>query len=107
MFWFLLGVLLVLLIHNHFNMQGVAKDLRGIAKTVRKLARGLARTIRNAMSDTKKEAVPAEAPTAQDAVLPDETEQYARTAAMLANVPTIAFPEDDPKYDSSRKCRYA
>ena len=36
-----------------------------------------------------------------------EPEQAVRTAAMLANVPTLAFPEDDPKYDSSRKYRYA
>ena len=28
-------------------------------------------------------------------------------AAMLANVPVLNFPEDDPKYDSSRKYNYA
>ena len=27
--------------------------------------------------------------------------------SMLAKVPTLAFPKDDPKYDSTRKYRYA
>ena len=36
-----------------------------------------------------------------------EPEEIARAAVLLAGVPTLAFPEDDPKYDSSRKYRYA
>ncbi len=34
-------------------------------------------------------------------------ELQAMKAAMMANVPTIHFPEDDPKYNSARKYGYA
>ena len=33
----------------------------------------------------------------------DNVDRQARWAAMMANVPTIQFPEDDPKYNSARK----
>ena len=36
-----------------------------------------------------------------------DLERKARTAAMMRDVPTIQFPEDDPKYNSSRKYGYA
>ena len=36
-----------------------------------------------------------------------DLEQHSSIAAMLANVPVLNFPEDDPKYDSSRKYNYA
>ena len=39
--------------------------------------------------------------------LAEDLEKDARTAAMAADVPTIDFPEDDEKYDSSRKYGYA
>jgi len=39
--------------------------------------------------------------------LVDDLERSARTAAMMSDVPTIQFPEDDPKYHSSRKYGYA
>ena len=35
--------------------------------------------------------------------LAEDLERDARTAAMAANVPTIDFPDEDGKYDSSRK----
>ena len=126
MFWFLTGILLVLLARNHFDLQGVEKDLKKIARELRRIGRDLAAALRNRAKDVKKEtretgpeqAVPAAGtqaePTAQAAPqqacgLPEdpEPEKAVRTAAMLANVPTLAFPEDDPKYDSSRKYRYA
>ena len=39
--------------------------------------------------------------------LAEDLEKNARTAAMAADVPTIDFPEDDEKYDSSRRYGYA
>ena len=54
-----------------------------------------------------------EAPAAQPELQQQENELlkdlelHARTAAMMVNVPTLAFPEDDPKYDSSKKYMYA
>ena len=39
--------------------------------------------------------------------LAEDLERDARTAAMAANVPTIDFPEENGKYDSSRKYGYA
>ncbi|MBR0266338.1 MAG: hypothetical protein IJQ71_02770 [Clostridia bacterium] len=128
MFWILLGVLLVLCIRNNFNAQGVAKDLRGIARAVRKIIKDAARTIRHAARDAKRGTVPTAAaeparetavtaaPVAAEPVrteapkeneLLKELEQHARTAAMMVDVPTIAFPKDDPKYDSSKKYMYA
>ena len=55
MIWILLGTLFVLLVRNQFDVQGVAKDLRRIAKSVRKIARELARTVRQAVKEAKKE----------------------------------------------------
>ena len=126
MTWILLVALFVLLVRNQFEPQGVVKDIRRIAKSVRKIVRELARTIRQAVKEAKREtaearkAVPEQAGTAavcetqhvqpetqQNSELLKELEQKAGTAAMLANVPTIAFPKDDPKYDSSRKYMYA
>ena len=131
MTWILLVALFVLLVRNQFEPQGVVKDIRRIAKSVRKIVRELARTIRQAVKEAKREtaearkavpeqAVPEQAGTAavcetqhvqpetqQNNELLKELEQKAGTAAMLANVPTIAFPKDDPKYDSSRKYMYA
>ena len=125
MIWILLGVLFVLLVRNQFDTQAVAKDIRRIAKSARKIVRELARTVRQAVKEAKQEtaearktgpeqaaasvqaAQPVQAETQQNNELLKELEQKAGTAAMLANVPTIAFPEDDPKYDSSRKYMYA
>lgn len=39
--------------------------------------------------------------------LAEDLERDARTAAMAANVPTIDFPDEDGKYDSSRKYGFA
>ena len=58
MFWILLGVLLVICVRNNFNAQGVAKDLRGIARAVRKIIKDAARTIRHAARDAKRGTVP-------------------------------------------------
>ena len=128
MIWILLGVLLALCIRNNFNAQGVAKDLRGIARAIRKIAKDLARTVRRAAREAGKQTVAArEAAPAQETMmtaasaaaeqvqaeglkekeLPEEPELHARTAAMMADVPVIAFPKDDPKYDSSKKYMYA
>ena len=127
MFWILLGVLFVLCVRNNFDAQGVAKDVRAIAKSVRKIVRDLVRTVRHAAAEAKKEnaearkaraeeksiadavpaAVPVQTVAQKENELLKELEQHARTAAMMVNVPTLAFPEDDPKYDSSRKYTYA
>lgn len=128
MIWILLGALFVLFVRNQFDVQGVAKDIRRIAKSVRKITRELARTVRQAVKEAKKETAetrkaapeqagtaaeahetqPVQAETQQNNELLKELEQKAGgTAAMLANVPTLAFPKDDPKYDSARKYRYA
>jgi len=127
MLWILMGVLLVLCVRNNFNAQGVAKDIRGIARTGRKIAKDLARTIRHAARDAKREtdaraaapaqetavtatpalAEPVQAEAPKENELLKDLEQHAWTAAMMVNVPTIAFPKDDPKYDSSKKYMYA
>lgn len=120
MFWLLFGVLCVLFVRNHFDIEGVKKDVRLIVREVRKIARDLVRTVRQAVRDGKKEAAEAgkAAPEQESAVImaretqPEaqennellkDLEQHARTAVMLADVPTLDFPKDDPKYDSSRK----
>lgn len=135
MLWIILGTLLVLCVRNHFDMQGVGKDVRGIAKLVRKIARELARAVRRAVKEAQSQpavsraaaegaegaaqaesaAAQAEsaalaevkAETPQENVIPQEAEGDTGIAAMLANVPTIDFPKEDPKYDSSRKYMYA
>ena len=129
MFWFLFGVMLVLLIRNQFDMQGVLRDIRRIAISRPNLLCATDRTIRASAKDAKKmkpretrkaadpkpeaaeEGIRAEQPAQVRA--PEgtewqrEQEQAARTAAMMMNVPTIDFPKEDPKYNSSRKYRYA
>ena len=127
MFWFLFGVLLFLLIRNNFDLQGVKKDARKIARGIRKILKDLVRAVRNAAQEGKQQAAeprqadparadaesivsaaPAEqAEVKENMELLKEMEQKAGTAAMLAKVPTIDFPADDPKYDSSRKYMYA
>ena len=127
MFWILLGVLIVLFVRNNFNTQGVAKDIRRIAGSVRQIVMELVRAVRGMVKDAKKEtaeartespeqvsetvevpaAEPVRAEVQQNSEMLQELEQNARTAAMLANVPTIDFPQDDQKYDSSRKYSYA
>ena len=102
MFWFLFGVLLFLLIRNNFDVQGVKKDARRIARGIRKILKDLGRGIRKGVQEGKQQAEAKE-----NRELLKEMEQKAGTAAMLANVPTIDFPADDPKYDSSRKYMYA
>ena len=54
MFWFLFGVMLVLLIHNQFDMQGVLRDSRRIAKAVRGILREMGRAIRTSAKNAKK-----------------------------------------------------
>ena len=130
MFWLLFGAFLYLLIKNQFDMQGVKKDARKIAKAIMKALQGAGKTIHNAVDEAKKqkagkaaaELVRAEQPAAQAAPAPvpeaspetkennallKDLEEHSSIAAMLANVPTLSFPEDDPKYDSSRKYHYA
>ena len=127
MFWFLFGVLLFLLIRNNFDLQGVKKDARKIARGIRKILKDLVRAVRNAAQEGKQkaaeprqadparadaESIVSAAPAEQAEVkenmeLLKKMEQKAGTAAMLAKVPTIDFPADDPKYDSSRKYMYA
>ena len=136
MFWLLFGAFLYLLIKNQFDMQGVKKDARKIAKAIMKALQGAGKTIHNAVDEAKKQkaekavaqavrqaaeavqAAPAQpAPEVRAATVSPETrennqllkdlEQHSSIAAMLANVPVLNFPEDDPKYDSSRKYNYA
>ena len=49
-----LAVMLVLLIRNQFDMQGVLRDIRRIAKAVRGILRDLSRTIRAFAKDAKR-----------------------------------------------------
>ncbi len=122
MFWFLFGVLFFLLIRNNFDVQGVKKDARRIARGIRKILKDLGREIRKGVQEGKQQAEAKEnrgllkemeqegkqqAEAKENMELLKEMEQKAGTAAMLANVPTIDFPADDPKYDSSRKYMYA
>ncbi len=127
MFLFLMGVLVILLVRNNFNVQGVANDIRKIAGAAAKIVRNLAGEIRRSVKEAKKEtaktrpaapeqpvavgtapmAEPVQPEVQQNCELLKEMEKNARTAAMLADVPTIDFPKDDPKYDSSRKYMYA
>ena len=133
MFWLLFGAFLYLLIKNQFDMQGVTKDARQIAKAIMKALQGAGRTVRGAVDEAKKQkaaaqavrqaaeavqAAPAQpAPEVRAVTVSPETrennqllkdlEQHSSIAAMLANVPVLNFPEDDPKYDSSRKYNYA
>ena len=55
MIWILSGALAALFIRNHFDTQGVSRDIRRIARSVRKMARELARTVRQAVREEKKE----------------------------------------------------
>lgn len=52
-----------------------------------------------------KPAEPAETP--ENRAPLSGPERHAGMAAILANVPTLQFPEDDPKYHSARKYGYA
>ena len=131
MFWLLFGAFLYLLIKNQFDMQGVKKDARKIAKYLMKALQGAGKTIHNAMDEAKKQkaaaqaarqaaeavqAAPAQPAPEVRAVSPEtrennqllkDLEQHSSIASMLASVPVLNFPEDDPKYDSSRKYNYA
>ena len=132
MFWLLFGAFLYLLIKNQFDMQGVKKDARKIAKYLMKALQGAGKTIHNAVDEAKKqkaaaqavrqaaEAVQQSAPaqpapevravspeTRENNQLLKDLEQHSSIASMLASVPVLNFPEDDPKYDSSRKYNYA
>ena len=131
MFWLLFGAFLYLLIKNQFDMQGVKKDARKIAKAIMKALQGAGKTIHNAVDEAKKQkaaaqavrqaaeavqAAPAQPAPEVRAVSPEtqennqllkDLEQHSSIASMLANVPVLNFPEDDPKYDSSRKYNYA
>ena len=131
MFWLLFGAFLYLLIKNQFDMQGVKKDARKIAKYLMNALRGAGKTIHSAVDEAKKQkaaaqavrqaaeavqAAPAQPAPEVRAVSPEtrennqllkDLEQHSSIAAMLANVPVLNFPEDDPKYDSSRKYNYA
>ena len=131
MFWLLFGAFLYLLIKNQFDMQGVKKDARKIAKYLMNALRGAGKTIHSAVDEAKKQkaaaqavrqaaeavqSAPAQPAPEVRAVSPEtrennqllkDLEQHSSIAAMLANVPVLNFPEDDPKYDSSRKYNYA
>ena len=134
MFWLLFGAFLYLLIKNQFDMQGVKKDARKIAKAIMKALQGAGKTIHNAVDEAKKQkagkaaaqavrqaaeavqAAPAQPAPEVRTVSPEtrennqllkDLEKNSSIAAMLANVPVLNFPEDDPKYDSSRKYNYA
>ena len=55
MLWIILGVLAVLFVRNHYDVQGVKKDLRGIARTVRKAVQELIQAISQGVNEAKKE----------------------------------------------------
>ena len=121
MFWLLFGAFLYLLIKNQFDMQGVKKDARKIAKYIMNALRNAGKTIHSAAEQAKMQksapAQPAPEPEVRAVAVSPETqennellkdlEQNTGIASILANVPVLNFPEDDPKYDSSRKYNYA
>ena len=129
MFWILMGILAVLLIRNQFDLQGVKKDINKGAKAVRRIVRELVRNIRSAAKDAKKESgqdrkavqeqitnvskareIPAAQPETERQEQTDQVKTQdpnALMAAMMASVPTLDFPTDDPKYNASQKYRYA
>ena len=129
MFWLLFGAFLYLMIKNQFDFQGVKKDVRKIARAVKKALMNAGTKIQNAADEAQKQKAakaaaaqilaeqqaeqaapaPAEvsAETKENNALLKDLEEHSSIAAMLANVPTLNFPEDDPKYDSSRKYNYA
>ena len=55
MFWLLFGAFLYLLIKNQFDMRGVKKDARKIAKAIMKALQGAGKTIHNAVDEAKKQ----------------------------------------------------
>ena len=73
--------------------------LAGIEKCGKKLAQKTAESVREVQA--KPEPLDYESLSNRDLV--DDLERDARTAAMVANVPTIQFPEEDDKYFSARK----
>ena len=129
MFWILMGILAVLLIRNQFDLQGVKKDINKGAKAVRRIIRELVRNIRSAAKDAKKESgqdrkavqeqitnvskareIPAAQPETERQEQTDQVKTQdpnALMAAMMASVPTLDFPKEDPKYNASQKYRYA
>ena len=130
MFWLLFGAFMYLMIKNQWDLQGVKKDVRKIARAVKKALMGAGKSIQAAAQEAQKqkaakaaaELVRAEQPAEKTAPAPvpevspetkennallKDLEEHTSIAAMLANVPTLSFPEDDPKYDSSRKYHYA
>ena len=127
MIWILVGVLLALIVRNGSDTQGMAKDVRGIVRVLRKTIKDISRAARHALkenqrrtretknTDPEKEAgaenahaaKPEQPETRECKALMKEMEQHANIAAILAEVPTIDFPADDPKYESSRKYTYA
>ena len=119
MFWLLFGAFLYLLIKNQFDMQGVKKDARKIAGYILNALRNAGKTIHSAAEQAKSQkaaAKPAPAePVPEVRTVSPETEENNRLlkdleqnsiSSFLANVPVLNFPEDDPKYDSSRKYNY-
>lgn len=122
MFWLLLGALLVLLAHNRFDVQHTVRDVRKIIRAIVKAVRnavqgnreaGKAAVVRKEESEPVRtgEDVPAvhaeSAETRESRQLVQEMEEKSDIASMLAQVPVLHFPEEDPKYDSSRKYNYA
>ena len=74
--WLLIGVLVVLLIRNNFDVQGVGRDIRKISREIRRIAKELAGTIRQAVKEGKQET--------KDALM----------AYMRKNVAKYAMPYD-------------
>lgn len=127
MFWILLGVLLALVVRNGSDTQGMAKDVRSIIRVLRKVIKDIGRTVRHALKESRKgtgitqkadpeqetaaenecAAQPEQPETRECKALLKDMEERANLAAILADVPTIDFPADDPKYESSRKYTYA
>lgn len=127
----LLGVILGLFAGNNPEMERVTENVRkgtkDINKAVRHAVRKAKKEIRHARRaynrNKDEEACNSSVPESNASIIPVSTvparevaenreilkdlEQNARTAAMMANVPTIDFPEDDVKYHSARKYGYA
>ena len=125
MFWLLFGAFMYLMIKNQWDLQGVKKDVCKIAHAVKKALMGAGKSIQAAAQEAQKqkaakaaaELVRAEQPAEQAAPAPvpevspetkennallQDLEEHSTIAAMLANVPTLSFQEDAPKYDSYR-----
>ena len=128
----LFGAILGFFAHRNFDTEHAAGEVRERTQRSRETIRETVREVKQEIRDAQKEiresqkadrevreagrearqdeaVIPvreASAEAAANESLVEDLEQYARTAAMMSDVPVIHFPEEDPKYNSSKKYGY-